>query len=130
MRFTTLFIGVLIAFVSAQSIAQSPTPNASKPMSKEDLEKMEQLDKAMGALDKLQVTLEATLKERKYKCLKAFGNDAFCSCLNDKLAVGLGFDGYVFVVTKTKEDLKYSQMSKDDKALVDSAVRTREQCVK
>jgi hypothetical protein len=126
---------ILSAVLLAATVANAADPPASssqpaqRPKTQlERLEQLESLEKAMATINQFEASLDAMIRVRKLKCLKAFGNEAFCECLNKKLAVGLDFDGYIMAVTRTKEELKYNTLSKDDKALVDSAGNTRTLC--
>ena len=61
--------------------------------------------------------------------MMAFGHEGFCLCLNNKLAIGLNFDGYITAVTRSKADLGYPKLSLENKTLIDGALSTREACV-
>jgi hypothetical protein len=115
---------------AADPPANKATSARSPQTELERLEQREAYEKLMSALKDVEVSLDAITRTRKLKCLKAFGNEAFCECLNTKLAVGLDFDGYITVITRTKDELKYDTFTKEDKALVDSAISTRNACAK
>jgi hypothetical protein len=127
-------LALLLVFISA---ARADKPPPAKPAPArvpqtelERLEKREAYEKVISSLKDVEVALDNLTRTRKLKCLKAFGSEAFCECWNAKLAVGLDFDGYIAVITRTKEELKYDTFTKDDKALVDSAIATRNACAK
>jgi hypothetical protein len=61
--------------------------------------------------------------------MKAFGNTEFCECIADKSPVAINFVGYVTILAETKEDLKYDQLSPDDKKLFDATRAARDECV-
>jgi hypothetical protein len=115
---------------AADPPAAKPAPSKPPQSELERLEQLETFEKLKETIRKVEVSLDAMTRERKFKCLKAFGSESFCECLNQKLAVGLDFDAYIAVVTRTKTELKYDTFSKEDKALVDSAIRTRSACVR
>jgi hypothetical protein len=125
---TVTFICLMSQVVAADPSAANSAPASQTQL--ERLERQEAYEKAMEAAREVEVSLDAITRARKFKCLKAFGNQEFCECLNSKLAVGLDFDGYIAVITRSREELKYDTLSTEDKALVDSAVVTRNACAK
>jgi len=130
------FLGVIFISIlgSAAHAADSPEisskPAKTPPTKLELLEQIESTQKAIDSLNQLQASVDAMTKQRKIKCLKAFGSETFCECLNMNLAVGLDFEGYVAVVTRTKEELQYGDLKKEDRDLVDNAIKTRAACIK
>ena len=101
-----------------------------RPLTKEQIEKIEDMDRAMEQLGSLQQQMESLVRSRGTRCLKAFGHQKFCSCVNDGLAVSLTFQEYVMITSGTKDDLGYAALTSDQKKLVDNALKVREQCVK
>jgi hypothetical protein len=124
----------LLFFSAAAGAAESPqkaaAPARAPQTDLELLEQRESFEKVMGLLKEAEVSLDAMTRTRKLQCLKALGSEAFCECLNEKLAVGLDFSGYIGVIIRTKDELKYSTLSKEDRGLVDSAINTRNACAK
>jgi len=121
----------LSAAAGAAEPPQKPAAPARPPQT--DLERLEQresYEKVMGLLKEAEASLDAMTRTRKLQCLKALGSEAFCECLNEKLAVGLDFSGYIAVIIRTKDELKYNTLSKEDKGLVDSAINTRNACAR
>jgi hypothetical protein len=125
-----IFILLLFSVCIAPTGLYSQDVKGSKPMSKEALDQLKAGEEALGALEELKVIFEKAMRARRYDCLQAFGHSAFCKCLCDNLAVGLDFKAYIIAVTSSKEELGYNEMSNEDKALVDSAIRVRDQCVR
>ena len=103
--------------------------SADKPLSKEALDSLEAGEEAMTLLNEMEVLMKKMTRQRSYQCLKVFGHSKFCNCINEKLAVGLSFGGYVQVLASTKEELGYSKFSEENKSLVDNALKVREECV-
>jgi hypothetical protein len=121
----------LVAVAGAAEPPQKPVvPARAPPTELERLEQRESYEKVMGLLKEAEVSLDAMTRTRKLQCLKAVGSESFCECLNEKLAVGLDFSDYVSVIIRTKDELKYSTLSKEDKGLVDSAINARNACAK
>jgi hypothetical protein len=68
-------------------------------------------------------------RKRVAACTMAFGHSGFCECLDKNLGIGANFDLYISAVTKTKEEIEYTKLDANLKALVDGALKAREQCV-
>jgi hypothetical protein len=122
-RWLCLALLAVCAPLKAEGANQQPTTDLERR------QQIEQINKAMSALDDLKRLAGQIAQQRRFKCMNAFGSAAFCDCLTETLAVGVDFDGYIAATTNTKDDLKYAQLSPDDKKLVDSALKTRQQCV-
>ena len=87
------------------------------------------MDKALGALHNLEVVTDQATTLKKDQCMKAIGDMAFCNCIAENSPVAVDFIQYVAVVTRTKEDVKYEQLSADDKKIFDSSRAARDECV-
>ncbi len=125
----TIVIVLSIAVIAVSTYAAEQSTKSGKPLSKEQLEQLESGDKTIEALEEFQKAVKEASRKRYFACMKAFGHEAFCECLNKNIAIGLDFTGYVLAVTHTKEELGYSARSNDDKQLIDNAIRVRDQCV-
>ena len=101
-----------------------------KPMSLQELE-IQELE--ARRTDPLKETLwgivDKISRSKRHKCLRTFGHDSFCVCLTDTIGVSVSFEEYVALVTKTRAELNYDQLSKDQRTLVDHAYATRDLCV-
>lgn len=73
--------------------------------------------------------LDNMTEDREHQCLKVFGDEDFCSCVNSTLAAGLSFQDYVNVLMTSKDAINYEGLSPDNKKLVDSVLRTRKHCI-
>jgi hypothetical protein len=127
-------LGTLIVFMLAllgeAASAQGRSAPPTKPPTLEELDRTGQLDDFIGRLTELQALAGRLSKQKYAQCVRAFGHAAFCECLTNKTPVGASFDTYVRVVTSTKDELSYANLTKDDKALVDTTIAAREECVK
>jgi hypothetical protein len=127
----TLLVVFLVSFLFFFGLAEAEQqPKADKPLTKEQIEQLESLDTLLESFEDLKRTGEAMTKTRGNDCIKSFGHEEFCSCLNKNMAIGLSFREYIVVTTSTKEELGYESLSGDIKKLVNSALSVREQCVK
>jgi hypothetical protein len=63
------------------------------------------------------------------KCLSAFGHTAFCRCIRENRPVASSFETYILAVTKTKEELGFNKLNKEDQKLVLRLRETRDQCI-
>lgn len=122
---------MLVVIAAFASLASAEEPQqAKKPMTREQAEQIEALEAAQDSLKELMQAVDGITRERRFACIKAFGHRAFCECLNENMAVGVSFDDYIVAITRTDEQLSYSSLPDDKRTLIDSARRTREQCVK
>ena len=64
------------------------------------------------------------------RCIRAFGDTAFCDCIMWKGPRGITFMDYVLMASRTKDELKYDQLAADERKLVDSARAVRDECVR
>jgi hypothetical protein len=120
----TLAAGLIL---SVHPGAQTQAPK--RPLTKEQLEHLANLEEAKEQLQGLEGLIKTISRKRVAACTMAFGHGDFCACLDKHLAIGADFDTYIEAVTKTKEEIEYSKLDAKLKALVDSALTTREQCV-
>jgi hypothetical protein len=91
-------------------------------------EGLKRLDDVQKEAETWAAKQQSIARQRENDCLKAFGHKGFCACLNKELHWVLGFDGYIRIVTATPDQL--SSVPTDERAVVDSAVRARELCVR
>lgn len=75
-----------------------------------------------------------TLAERmavpsKLQCLKVFGDQTFCDCVQKNLPVPLTFAEYQVILTKSKSENQYGKMTKELQAAYDQVAPLREKCV-
>jgi hypothetical protein len=101
----------------------------AKPPTLEQLDKSKGLEDALNLIDKLEAQIEVVSSQKRSQCLRAIGNPAFCECLVSNLPVGASFLSYVQILSSSKEEIGYPKLSKDDKGMVDVAIKTREICV-
>lgn len=127
-RFIALTLLSLLSF-SQYSIAEEKKNPPAKTMPVETMQQIDNLDKALESIKKLELLTDSISRQKYSDCLKAFGNQNFCQCLRDKSPVGIDFAGYIKVVTTTKEELGYSKTDKETKQLIDNTLKARESCV-
>ncbi len=75
-----------------------------------------------------------TLAERmavpsKLHCVKVYGDQSFCDCVQKGLPAPLTFTEYQVILTKSKSENQYGKMSKELQAAYDQVAPLREQCV-
>lgn len=75
-----------------------------------------------------------TLAERmavpsKLQCLKVFGQQSFCDCVQSGLPAPLTFAEYQVILTKSKSENQYGKMSKELQTAYDQVAPLREKCV-
>lgn len=93
-------------------------------------EQIQNMKKLNNLVDEASVLLNKIALETEGQCMMSVGETVFCKCISMKLPTAINFIQYVGIVGATKEELKYDQLSADDKKLVDSARLARDECVK
>ena len=100
-----------------------------KTLHKEQIDKTENFADLQEGLQALQLMAKSFARKRKNNCLKAFGNEQFCNCLNGKLPMAIDFIEYIQLITSTKDKMGYKSLSTKDKEIVDKVLKVRDQCV-
>ena len=95
----------------------------------EDQERLNQFDKAIGAIDDLRALTDKMATKKKLQCITAIASQNVCDCLSNNLPVVIDFVQYVAIVTQTKEDLEYDKQSKEDKQIIDNTRAARDKCL-
>ena len=62
--------------------------------------------------------------------MKAIGNPEFCNCIAQKSPVAVDFVQYVEILSRTKEELNYDRLSREDKEIVETTRKSRDLCVR
>ena len=62
-------------------------------------------------------------------CIKAVGHEKFCTCISENIPTDQEFANYVVAVSKTKDDLKFEQLSEYYQEVIDMARTSRDKCV-
>ena len=113
-------------------------PQSGKQLTLEEIEqtekKLKAIEDAKEAPDVFRNAIETGNRKLHIDCLKSFGHKKFCECLSNNLAVRsditLDLRIYIAVTTRTKKELGYELLPKQDQDLVDNAFMVREKCVK
>jgi hypothetical protein len=103
--------------------------SASIAQSLDQVDQLAHANKALDLLHQLQVMSDEQAHATEFSCLKAFGNDAFCKCLSSNLPMQISFTDYVSIVTQSKQQNGYDQLSDDVKKAYDMVPAVREKCV-
>jgi hypothetical protein len=119
----TLAVAVCSVLVGSASAQDKAGPSLN------DLERIQRLDDAMRALDKVDTALNDMIAKRKMACIRAFGSTSFCSCLSENLPVAFTFDDYVAITTKSKDENGYSRLAADIRKAYDLVPPVRDRCV-
>lgn len=67
---------------------------------------------------------------RVTECIKAFGDEQFCQCIDKQMHSKLSFADYIFVTTKSKQAVGYDILPEENQKMIDSAYSARQRCVK
>jgi len=87
------------------------------------------VNEAVTALDELKASADNVVETKRLECLSVVGNAAFCTCVTGELPMAVSFLQYAGIVTRTKSELDYDALSKNDKLLADATYAAREMCV-
>lgn len=119
---------LLICFMGISlSFAEDRPVNEAKSL--EEIELNESQKEISDILENLSELFIQVTAKKKMQCMKAMGHEDFCSCIAEKSPVGLSFFEYIVAVSNTKEELNYSNLSEEDRSMVDNARKAREECV-
>ncbi len=122
------FLGKLFVATLLSSLCFAETQN-EKPLTREQVEKLESYDKALDVVRDARRQIEKTSKEFFSDCLKAIGHTKFCNCIKEKRPAVFSFNEYISITISSKDELKYSQQPKDIKQAIDETLKARDQCV-
>jgi hypothetical protein len=114
---------LVLCFFSLSANAQNP-----KPL--EQIQKEEQYQKALDALNNLDSQLQILVRKREVDCQKAVGYQPFCGCILKDLPVAWTFNEYIAITTKSKAENGYENLDKDNKKAYDLVSPIRDKCVK
>ena len=114
----TFFVVFLVVFIP-HAIAEDKAPLS---------EQLKRLDQSRKEAETWAAKEQSIARQRENDCFNAFGHKPFCTCLNKELHWILTFDSYVRIATATSDQL-LSALG-DERAVIDSAVRAREVCVR
>lgn len=98
----------------------------------EEIEEQQGQRQALDGLDEVKKMADEVLRKarnRKYPCLKAFGNDDFCECIASELSVWLSFHDYIGITTLEPEERNASEISDENKKLLEHVIKIRNKCV-
>ncbi len=116
--------------VAGALVVFATTCLAQEPRSQLDiLRQLHQLAEAKRTAELLKNLINNATVDKKVACVMAFDSIKFCSCIADISSVGLDFYRYINIVTQSREELHYNEMSADNQQLVDLTYATREHCV-
>ncbi len=69
------------------------------------------------------------VKRTKLACIKAIGHEKFCHCISENMPSDQEFANYVVAVSKTKEELKFGELSEYYQQAINLARTARDKCV-
>ena len=125
MKVTILLL--LLTLFPQVSFGEQPK---KKPLSKEQIEKLENLQKAIDSIEDMEATMKRRSQEKFSSCLKAIGSNSFCNCIREKTPVGITFQQYVGLLSLSDEEIKKaSSGDKENKKIIETTLQAREMCV-
>lgn len=127
--YTVAAISAYLILATSWVVFPQEKESYPSPPTLKELDQLKLGDDARGSLERLEVLAKEMVREKRFQCLRAFGDTAFCGCLSEQLPVGATFLTYVQIVGSSKEALGYSKLSADDKLIIDNALSAREVCV-
>jgi len=106
------------------------------PTTLEELEQYETKNLIDDSATSEQVTSNTVLqqfnlhvKRTKLACVKAIGHEKFCHCISENMPSDQEFANYVVAVSKTKEELKFGELSEYYQQAINLARSARDKCV-
>lgn len=92
------------------------------------LEKIKRLEQQIQELKTLKEQQNIST-EKSEQCMKVLSRDKICTCIGNKLPLQISFEGYVHTLLTSKEALGYSEMSQEQKNVIDATLDVREKCL-
>jgi hypothetical protein len=121
------FLGVIRLTLGA---ARAQTDQQQgKPPTADQLEQLQLFQRAQELLGTMKTTLEHKAKSDLLQCQRAIGHNEFCECLTKNLPIVVSFSAYISMLTSTKVDLNYGQLTSKQQLVVDKTLAARDQCV-
>lgn len=111
------------------------SPNAGMANNFSSMEKLEGEQSLQEGVDilngvrSLKNQLNSMVQKEVFKCQRAFGHKEYCKCLISSLPIGVDFLSFVAIISKTKNELNHKDLGEDDKILIDSIYKERDECV-
>ena len=106
------------------------------PKTLEELEEYEAENLVDDSATSEQVTSNSVLQQfnlhvqrTKLACIKATGQEKFCHCISENMPSDQEFANYVVAVSKTKEELKFAELSEYYQQAINLARSARDKCV-
>ena len=84
----------------------------------------------MDSLDKMVEAAKQVSRDFAYRCTRAIGHTGYCSCLSSSVPVSLDFDHFIYFASRSKAEVKFDGMSKDQRSLYLKASDARNSCSK
>ena len=91
-------------------------------------EQIRQLEQQLQELKTLKAKQDIGRKKTG-QCLKAVGQEKFCSCIGQNLPADVTFEQYIHTTITPKKDLGYDAMTTEQQKTVDATVETRDKCI-
>ena len=127
MRLILIFLGLLMLCAAAR--AQNPisvgTPE-QLPSAPAQHERMRNLTETYQRGD--QGVSQAQGATLKGECMTIVAVDTFCTCLQAKLPNSMNFESYVMILSRSKEQNKYTRLNADAKMVYDAIPKVRDFC--
>lgn len=102
---------------------------ASPAFAQDDLvEKIKHLEQQIQEL-KTQKLQQRNRAEKSEQCMKAVAREKFCTCIGTNLPQEVSFEQYVHTMVTPKEALGYTQMTQEQKNMIDATIAAREKCI-
>lgn len=92
------------------------------------LEKIERLEQQIQELKALKERQNINT-EKSEQCMKVLSRDKVCTCIGNNLPRSISFEGYVHTLLTSKAALGYSEMSQEQKNVIDATLDVREKCI-
>ena len=115
---------VLSSAAHAQNPASVRSPE-QLPSAPAQHERMRNLTETYQRGDQGNTQQTAALKNQ---CMAVIAVDPYCACLQSKLPNSMGFDSYVTILSRSKEENKYSRLNADAKKVYDAIPKVSEFC--
>jgi len=94
----------------------------------QDSDKTKAIDSNISKVESAIAGIRGIGDRKQADCMKAIGNKKFCQCFREKSPSGVTFFGYIQIALSDKSEMKYDEVSKEDKTFIDNTWKARDAC--
>lgn len=119
---------LVLATACGLVFGQSPTLQELEAQERA-LSTKRQREQSLRHIDEISATLQKVEQDFQLACVKAFGSQSFCLCINHSIPGIFSFVDYVKITTQSKTENNYGALDKGAQRAYDKVAAVRDMCV-